>query len=219
MARRQPASIWGVIFGALLAALGSGLATTEAHSRPISTTPTTITTSSTLPRTESADAGDTAASCGIERWDVKTGTDPGAAKINLTTAVPISIAQLDALAPPVNPTARITPVEVTVYEVGATLTGYKTEADSDYHLVLSDGTHTMIAEIPFPDCVSSGPLASGIAKARAQFDGRLTGSKVFKHVSVPVTIRGVGFFDRIHGQTGVAPNGIELHPVLDITFS
>ena len=28
---------------------------------------------------------------------------------------------------------------------------------------------------------------------------------------------GVGFFDRIHGQTGVAPNGIELHPV--VSFS
>jgi hypothetical protein len=33
-----------------------------------------------------------------------------------------------------------------------------------------------------------------------------------------VTVTGVGFFDRIHGQTGVAPNGIELHPVLDIQF-
>jgi hypothetical protein len=29
-----------------------------------------------------------------------------------------------------------------------------------------------------------------------------------------VTIKGVGFWDEIHGQTGVAPNGIELHPVL-----
>jgi hypothetical protein len=28
------------------------------------------------------------------------------------------------------------------------------------------------------------------------------------------TIRGIGFFDFLHGQTGVAPNGIELHPVL-----
>jgi hypothetical protein len=27
-------------------------------------------------------------------------------------------------------------------------------------------------------------------------------------------IKGVGFWDEIHGQTGVAPNGIELHPVL-----
>jgi len=29
-----------------------------------------------------------------------------------------------------------------------------------------------------------------------------------------VRIKGVGFWDEIHGQTGVAPNGIELHPVL-----
>ena len=35
----------------------------------------------------------------------------------------------------------------------------------------------------------------------------------------PVTITGVGFFDRVHGQTGVAlKNGIELHPVLAIEF-
>jgi hypothetical protein len=27
-------------------------------------------------------------------------------------------------------------------------------------------------------------------------------------------ITGVAFFDFLHGQTGVAPNGIELHPVL-----
>lgn len=35
----------------------------------------------------------------------------------------------------------------------------------------------------------------------------------------PVTVTGVGFFDRVHGQTGVAMNnGIELHPVLAIEF-
>lgn len=34
----------------------------------------------------------------------------------------------------------------------------------------------------------------------------------------PVRITGVGFFDRVHGQNGVAPNGIELHPLLDIEF-
>jgi hypothetical protein len=38
-------------------------------------------------------------------------------------------------------------------------------------------------------------------------------------VKVPVTITGVAFFDKLHGQTGVAPNGIELHPVLSITIS
>jgi len=27
-------------------------------------------------------------------------------------------------------------------------------------------------------------------------------------------VTGVAFFDFLHGQTGVAPNGIELHPIL-----
>jgi hypothetical protein len=29
---------------------------------------------------------------------------------------------------------------------------------------------------------------------------------------------GVAFFDVVHGQEGVAPNGIELHPILMIDF-
>ncbi len=33
-----------------------------------------------------------------------------------------------------------------------------------------------------------------------------------------MTVTGVGFFDFLHGQSGVAPNGIELHAVLDIQF-
>jgi hypothetical protein len=33
------------------------------------------------------------------------------------------------------------------------------------------------------------------------------------------TITGVGFFDIVHGQSGVAPNGIELHPALDFRCS
>ena len=29
------------------------------------------------------------------------------------------------------------------------------------------------------------------------------------------TLMGVCFFDKIHGQLGVAPNGVELHPIMD----
>lgn len=36
---------------------------------------------------------------------------------------------------------------------------------------------------------------------------------------IPVRITGVAFFDRPHGQTGRALNGIELHPLLDIEFN
>lgn len=38
-------------------------------------------------------------------------------------------------------------------------------------------------------------------------------------IGVKAVITGVGFFDSSHGQTGVAPTAIELHPILDIQFS
>jgi hypothetical protein len=38
--------------------------------------------------------------------------------------------------------------------------------------------------------------------------------------ATPATVTGVGFFDKVHGQTGVSQsNGIELHPILKIEFS
>ena len=55
-------------------------------------------------------------------------------------------------------------------------------------------------------------------KARGQFDAKYTATGSFQTANVPVTITGVGFFDFQHGQTGVAPNGIELHAVLDVQF-
>ena len=161
-------------------------------------------------------------SCGVERWSVKTGTDADASSIGLQSTTPTTIAHLAGLAAPSSLPAnnRIAPTETTVFQVSATLTEYKIEADSDYHLVLSDGAgHTMIAEIPDPACVgSSSPLRSSIQKARAEFDGKYTATGSFQAANTAVTVTGVGFFDALHGQTGVAPNGIELHAVLDITF-
>ncbi len=161
-------------------------------------------------------------SCGVERWSVKTGTDADASKITLQSTTSTSIAALGALARPASLPAdnRITPTETTVYRLAATLTEFKLEADSDYHLVLSDASgNTLIGEIPDPACVGSGsPLASSITKARAEFDAKYTPTTSFKTVNVPVTVTGVGFFDFLHGQTGVAPNGIELHAILDVQF-
>jgi hypothetical protein len=158
--------------------------------------------------------------CGKERWDIKTGTDPAAGAVDQNTVQKATIAQLDLLSPPPSPTARVPPVEETVYQVTATLDGYKTEADSDDHLVLDDGQgRTMIAEIPAPDCISTGPFKAAVTQARPVFDTRFSPSKRFKTAGVTVTVTGVGFFDKVHRQTGVAPNGIELHPVLSISFS
>jgi len=161
-------------------------------------------------------------SCGRERWSVKTGTDADVGLVNLQSKTPTTVASLVSLSAPSNlpPDNRIQPTETTVFQLQATLTKYKLESDSDYHLVLKDGSgHTMIVEIPSPNCVgSSSPFLSAIKNARSAFDAQYTANNRIQTVNVPVTVTGVGFFDFIHGQTGVAPNGIELHPVLDIQF-
>ncbi|MEY9968026.1 hypothetical protein ABIA33_006106 [Streptacidiphilus sp. MAP12-16] len=161
-------------------------------------------------------------SCGVERWSVKTGTDADAAKITVQSTTATTIPALASLAAPGSLPAnnRVQPTETTVFRLSATLDQYKLEADSDYHLVLDDKAgHTMIGEIPDPACVGAGsPLLSGIQKSRAEFDAKYSPTGSFQTANVPVTVTGVGFFDFLHGQTGVAPNGIELHSVLDIQF-
>jgi len=162
------------------------------------------------------------AQCGVERWSIKTGTDSGASSINLGSYVSTTIYNMLQSAHPATLPAnsRIAPRETTQYQLSGTLTKYAKEGDSDYHLVIQDGSgRTMIVEIPAPNCVGAGsPFGPGVANARRQFDARFTATTSFKTTSTPVTVRGVGFWDFLHGQTGVAPNGIEIHSVLNITF-
>jgi hypothetical protein len=160
--------------------------------------------------------------CGVERWSVKTGTDADATLVNVGATTPTTIATMRSYSPPASLPAnnRIQPQETTVYSIDATLTEYKLETDSDYHLVIQDGSgSTMITEIPDPACAAGSLFLTSIQSARGEFDAKFTATGSFKATSVPVRVRGVGFFDFLHGQTGVAPNGIELHPVLDIQFN
>src|SRR5436305_5589542 len=161
--------------------------------------------------------------CGVERWSVKTGTDADVGLVNLNSQTTTTISALRALAQPSTLPAnnRVQPTESTVFVVDATLTEYKLESDSDYHLVVKDASgNTMIAEIPAPTCVGTGSVfTSGISNSRAEFDAKFTATTSFKTANIPVQIKGVGMFDFLHGQTGVAPNGIELHSVLSIVFN
>ena len=163
------------------------------------------------------------AQCGVERWSVKTGTDPDAGLVNLSSTTSQTIATMRSwTAPsPIPANNRVSPYETTQWVLNATLTQYKLESDSDYHLILQDsGGLTMIAEIPSPNCVGGGsPFASRIQTARNQFDAKYTATTSFQTANVPVQIKGVGMFDFLHGQTGVAPNGIEIHAVFDIVFN
>jgi hypothetical protein len=66
-----------------------------------------------------------------------------------------------------------------------------------------------------PESTPSIPASFQTPKENAQ----LIPAFKAKVPSTPARITGVGFFDRLHGQMGVAlSNGIELHPVLDIEW-
>jgi hypothetical protein len=163
------------------------------------------------------------AQCGVERWSVKTGTDPDAGLVNLNSSTNTTVASMRAFTAP-NPIPannRVAPAETTEWVINATLTQYKLESDSDYHLILQDsGGLTMIVEIPSPTCVGAGsPFLPGITNARNEFNAKFTATTSFQTANIPVKVTGVGMFDFLHGQTGVAPNGIELHPILDIVFN
>jgi hypothetical protein len=156
--------------------------------------------------------------CGVERWSVKTGTDAGARSINQKSLLPANIFKLRTLPAPLSPpvTSRVKPVETNVYSVSAILLRYKYEVDSDIHLVIADtGGRTMIAEMPAPQCVgASSPFLPSIRYVRSKFTAQFHPSSSWHRVNTKVQIAGVGFFDFKHGQSGVAPNAIELHPVL-----
>jgi hypothetical protein len=158
--------------------------------------------------------------CGVERWWIKTGIDPGAQSINIRKVTSTNIIHLRSLPAPnfLPSSSRIRPVEKTVWTVSAILLRYKLEADSDVHLVIADaGGRTMIAEIPAPACVGlSSPFRSRIRATRYAFGGRFHPGDSWQRPNVRVQITGVGYFDFKHGQSGVAPNAIELHPVLSI---
>jgi hypothetical protein len=178
--------------------------------------------------------GVTSPTCGVERWSVKVGTDQDVAFVDLTNPTMVTIMDLRGILAPVPPpdNSRVLPTEGTLYVVNATMTLFKKENDVDYHMVLQDDTgQTLIAEIVSPACIVApnpsgpgrilvpSPVSSGVANARQKFDARFSPTEFFQQVTIPVQVTGIGFFDFIHGQTGVAPNGIELHPVLDITFT
>jgi hypothetical protein len=168
-----------------------------------------------------------ATTCGEERWPVKTLSD---AREKLVNYKPhdSSIGRLGKKPHPhVGPnTKRIEGVETTNYRVAARLVEMKLEDDRDIHLVVSVPSapaKTMIVEFPDPTCNggSSSPKRAKMASARSAIIAACgqPSSSHFTDLGGKANITGVGFFDIPHGQTGVAPNAIELHPVLKFLSS
>jgi hypothetical protein len=163
-----------------------------------------------------------ALSCGVERWNVKTLQDPAGRALDLSNIVHTSVGALRAKGVLRGPNgSRGSGVESTLYEVRARLVSAKVEEDNDIHLVIKELTTsgTMIVEFPLaPGCTTNATTGAKtrMKNARNAFGDAcgIPGSSHFTKLKGRATIRGIGFFDFLHGQTGVAPNGIELHPVL-----
>jgi hypothetical protein len=165
----------------------------------------------------------TALKCGVERWPVKTLSDPGASRVR-KRAVPGTVNKLAHLPVGVGIGGiRGVGAELTRVRVSAKLVGIKGEPDGDLHLVIKDPVTgmKMIVEFPNETCThgASAKLRAKMQQARVAVLAAcgFTPNSRYHRVKGDVTVTGVPFFDFLHRQTGHAPNGVELHPVLRFT--
>jgi len=158
---------------------------------------------------------------GNERWDIKTLTDAGVSKINFTPDT-VTVDSLRTIMPgqKIGNTLQRFGIEFKTYAVKCSIREYRKEDDGDYHLVLvslSDTTKTIIGEIPDSFCSSVfvSKYASQFATTRTYFEQNiiLKKNKTKKGIYI---IYGPAFYDKLHGQLGVAPNGLEIHGILSI---
>jgi hypothetical protein len=165
-----------------------------------------------------------ALACGVERWPVKVGEDKDAGKVNLTPR-PTTIVELSGIGEPSNPNirkdTRFAPTELTTFVISTTLVLIKFEADDDdYHLVIKDNRgRTMIIESPNPECAKNSVFLNQIKAVRSALDGKFPSLGQGRiQPNIPITVVGIGFFDKKHRQEGRASNAIELHPMLSVAF-
>ena len=159
--------------------------------------------------------------CGKERTDVKTLTDIEARKLSYRTSG-TTIKRLRSILPhfPIGGNLPRQPEEKRTYSVICNIREFRQEEDGDFHLVLTDlkdSALTMIGEIPDPECDVMSDCVK-LEEIRGAYNAFYSEYRLPNHKvkSGKYKISGVFFFDKIHGQLGVAPNGAELHPVLSI---
>jgi hypothetical protein len=165
----------------------------------------------------------------VQRWDVKTLTDGLAADVHYGNVERTTIDKLRALIDigAHTHTPRTGPDEFRVFKVRARMVEATIEGDGDIHLVLQNKAfRKIIVEFPDTSCAFNGvtpsPHAEEMRLVRKKFEDRCgrppRGS--FTPLTGSATITGVAFFDVKHSnpQHGVAPNNIELHPVLRFSY-
>ncbi|MFI5148450.1 MAG: T9SS type A sorting domain-containing protein [Bacteroidia bacterium] len=173
---------------------------------------------------EDGERTDRSVNCGgTERWGQKVLIDTAARSINFAPDT-ITVTQFDELPAPVpnSYAPRTAPLEFQTFAIHCHIIEKRFESDNDFHLIMYDGALTGIAEIPDPACAqaASSTYVNDFIEAR-NFTNSFMGPATSNNYSVnipKVIVTGVGFVDPPHGQSGVAPNNMELHPVLHMAF-
>ena len=169
---------------------------------------------------ERGDIPQSGLACGVERWAVKTLSDPAASGVDVTSVVTTTIRALNQLPTRCSglPNTRVFGEEFVTYEVVGRIIYAATEDDHDYHVAIADpndSSYTMVTEVA--DTACSGAIASphrpAIGAARISLMALLAGRSPSALVGTTVRVRGVGFFDFDHRQIGRARNCMELHPL------
>jgi hypothetical protein len=163
----------------------------------------------------------TFAACPVERGPVKSGTDAQALDVR-GFSIPATIASLHSIPKPPRPLphdGRIAPLETTIHAVQATLVAYRLTPQGEIQLVLSDEERrTIVATIPSLQCAAGSQFLTGITSARSVFERSYRATEEFTEVRRGVEVQGVGFFDYLQSQRGLAPNGLSLYPVTAINL-
>jgi hypothetical protein len=156
---------------------------------------------------------------GEERWPQKVLIDKEAADIphSFQESTIAQLTQIDTKTPQ-NRYREGKPrmeIEKHIYKIkDCFITDVLRENDNDLHLVIEDGKgNHMIAEIPDPQCpeAEKSDWSSNFEACRKLM---LKYGNNYRHYLF--TLTGVLFVDKAHGQTGIAPNSVELHPLLEM---
>ena len=143
-----------------------------------------------------------ALACGIERQAVKSLQD----RPRLIPARRTTIAHLASLARPSSVLSARLPFERRIFSITGAVTQVRSEADHDVHLVVQSGSRRMIVEAP------DAPFCTGRASPLRK--RQMASARKAARPCARAHIVGVAFWDYYHGQIGVSPNAIELHPML-----
>ena len=130
--------------------------------------------------------------CGVERWSVKTLTDPDALRVDVTNVIPHDHYGVERLRNALLWSSRWPDVRRRVPRLRCLgyCPDYENEDDRDVHMALADPndpTKTIVVEVVDPACATTSALLTTLSNAKGQYQalGPLVGRQM--------RVRGVGF--------------------------